>query len=75
MPPVKRSSGSAAKPAPAKKTLYFTQDRETKGTFRYAEDTEGSQRGVMGTIWIQKEVAEELDCVDEVMVTIQKVTD
>lgn len=73
MPPVKRTR---TKSTDAKKRqLFFVQDRETKGTFRYREDTENGQRGVMGTIWIQKSDAEDLDCVEEVMVTIQKPTD
>lgn len=72
MPPARRaaakSSGEAAK---KKQEIFFDQDRETKGTFRYAEAVENGQRGIMGTIWIRKDVAEKLNCVDSVKVTLE----
>jgi hypothetical protein len=71
----RRPAAKASAPAKKKQEIFFDQDRETKGTFRYAEAVENGQRGIMGTIWIRKDVAEKLDCVDSVKVTIEADTD
>lgn len=51
----------AAKKASAGKstTINFEFDRETKGTKRYAEQTE-DPRPVIGTLYVRKDVAENL---------------
>jgi hypothetical protein len=72
MPPARRAAApKTGEPAKKKQEIFFDQDRETKGTFRYAEATEDGARGIMGTIWIRKDVAEKLDCVDSVKVTLE----
>lgn len=49
-----------------KQTLTFTKEKETKNTFRYAEDTKGKPP-VLGTIYIQKWLAPP----DKLTVTIE----
>lgn len=71
MPAARRAAPKAAETAKKKQEIFFDQDRETKGTFRYAEAVENGQRGIMGTIWIRKDVAEKLNCVDSVKITIE----
>jgi hypothetical protein len=53
-------------------TLTFTKERETKGTWRYAEDVEdASQRPTIGTIYVLKTVLAEPGDPDKLTVTIQ----
>lgn len=75
MPAAKRTRTTptpAAKPA-VKKELYFDQDRETKGTYRYKEESNAGERPIMGTIWIRKDVADDMGLNGEVKVTIELV--
>lgn len=39
------------KAAPASTTIYFSVDRETKGTFRYAEEGDDP---IVGTLYVRK---------------------
>lgn len=71
MPAARRPAAAKAEPAKKKQEIFFDQDRETKGTFRYAEAVENGARGIMGTIWIRKDVAEKLNCVDSVKITLE----
>lgn len=71
MPPARRAAAKSSESSKKKQEIFFDQDRETKGTYRYAEAVENGARGIMGTIWIRKDVAEKLDCVDSVKVTIE----
>lgn len=72
MPPAKRAAArSGSSESKKKQEIFFDQDRETKGTYRYAEAVDGGARGIMGTIWIRKDIAEKLNCVDSVKVTIE----
>lgn len=62
-----------AKATPAKKhELYFDQDRETKGTYRYKEaNVDAGARPIMGSIWIRKDIADEMGLNGAVKVTIE----
>jgi hypothetical protein len=58
-------------PATEPLTLSFTKERETKGTWRYAEDVQdASQRPTIGTIYVLKTVLAELGDPDKLTVTI-----
>jgi len=48
----------------------FEKDKETPGTVRYAEVTE-EERGKIGTLYIRKDVVEELGLGDAVSVTVK----
>jgi hypothetical protein len=49
-------------------TLTFTKDKETKGTFRYAED---GDEPVVGTVYVRKAAAEKLGNPEKITVSIQ----
>lgn len=74
MPAAKRSATRSA-PTKNKRELFFDQDRETKGTYRYKESVEDGQQAVMGTIWLKKAVAEQLGCIDSCKVTVEADTE
>jgi hypothetical protein len=60
-PAAKKSNGATDNSV----EVIFDFDRETKGTYRYAEVVDGKERAVMGTIWLRKDVAEKLGVTDE----------
>jgi hypothetical protein len=59
-----KASGKASKSL----TLSFTQERETKGTFRYSED---GDEPVVGTLYVKKAAAAKLDNPESITVTIE----
>jgi hypothetical protein len=48
--------------------LTFTQDKETKGTFRYAED---GDEPIIGSVYIRKPAAEKLGNPTAIKVTVE----
>jgi len=81
MPAAKRTRSSntqattTEKKAVVKRELYFDQDRETKGTYRYQEEANPGERPIMGSIWIRKDVADDMGLNGEVKVTIEVVSE
>lgn len=52
----------------------FDFDKETPGTLRFAESgLSEDERGQMGTIWLRKDVAENLGNPERVVVTVEAV--
>lgn len=49
----------------------FTQDRETKGTFRFREDEEDKANQVMGSAYLKKEAAAKLGNPESITITIE----
>jgi hypothetical protein len=50
----------------------FTLERETKGTFRYAQDEDGEERPAVGTLYLTRSAAAELDNPQRLQVTIRR---
>jgi hypothetical protein len=60
-PAAKKTNGTTANTV----EVLFDFDRETKGTYRYGEVVNGTERGIMGTIYLRKDIAEKLGVTDE----------
>jgi hypothetical protein len=60
-PAAEKTNGATAN----KVEVIFDFDRETKGTYRFAEVVDGKERAIMGTIWLRRDIAEQLGVTDE----------
>ena len=72
MPAPRSKSTRSAKTTDTKSvTVLFEEDRETKGTYRFKEVENGKgNRHVMGTIWVRKDVCDDLGLDGEQLVEV-----
>lgn len=78
MPPAARRPAAAKAAATTngnpKVELFFDVDRETKGTFRFKEDSPDDTRPVMGSVYLRKDIYEQLGVSDTeaIKITIER---
>ena len=50
--------------------VQFSKEKETKGTWRFKEDTEPGERGIVGSIYVLKSELEKLGNPQSILVMI-----